>query len=142
MKDTISCFFQVSGEMEPSQISFTLNLGPTEVFRKGDVKRRDKRGIHPDVLYNENFWLLESALDSSAPEEDHLDAMLELLASRESALIELANTCHLTIEIYGKKQNPHVGVYVGREQTKLLGSLGIALGISVYVLGESQGTIS
>jgi hypothetical protein len=137
-EDKISCYLQVSEYGCDSQdISTLLGIEPTETFKKGDVKRRDERGIHPDVLYETNFWILESELPDTATEEEHLEAMLMRLEAKEEAIKDLATKYEVEIEVYGTRYHPHLGIFIEKAVSKKIASLGIGLGLSIYTLTPS-----
>lgn len=101
------------------------------------MKRKDLRGIHPDVLYDSNFWILESELPGTATEEEHLKAMLKRLAPKQQTIQKLAQSYAVELEIYGTKYDPHVGIFIENTNVAQLAGMGVGLGISIYSVNPS-----
>lgn len=77
-------------EISPRVISETLGLPPSRQHLKGEL--RSKRNPLSSV-FEENLWIYESPLSSSCELHEHIDAILQLLESKGSALDAIRDRC-------------------------------------------------
>lgn len=94
-------FLILDFDCNPEEISETLGIKPTEVIRKGDVKRADPSGINPPILYKRNAWVLrlDTAKDESI--QEHINNALEILRPKAKVVTNIASRYPGELSIFG-----------------------------------------
>ena len=120
-------------DCEPDEITKALNLEPTRIIHKGDIKRADPTGARPPLLYDKNAWVLEFDAVHTAVVEDHILVLLQKLAPQKDSINALAGKYYVELSIYGF--NPHasrLAIHLNKETIRLAAELDINLDIDIY----------
>lgn len=87
-------YFTAQGYFDPEEMTRIIGREPSESWNVGDSftmrgRTRQRRG---------SFWKLDSGCDETVPLENHIDALLGILGSYRSGLLEASTFAELRIQ--------------------------------------------
>jgi hypothetical protein len=124
-------YFQVTGCGDPDVITKAVGIDPSECHSSTEInpKTRCSWGIMK--------WRLDSGESDDASVQQHVDSILLWLNRRPSAIRELCDDYDLTLHIACWASDTF-GMHLTRDQTRLLGRLGIAIDYDGYVVDHTE----
>lgn len=124
-------YFQVTGCGTPDSVTEAVGVQPSECHSDAEVNPRTGQpwGIMK--------WRLDSGKSHNAPVQQHVDSLLLWLNRRPTAVKSLADDYDLTLQIACQADNTF-GFHLTRDQTRLLGRLGIAIDYDGYVTADDN----
>ncbi len=134
----ISVSFRVmSKELAPEVVTEALNLTPSQAHRRGDPHFGPSGARYSD--YSEGLWSLRSQLPRTAPLDEHLASLAEVLVSRAAAVRTLAleHRLDLFIGVFGDGTG-NFGFGISGEVLQSLAQLGVPLGFDVYEVNSDE----
>ncbi len=123
-------YFFVRGMGRHEVITEAIGVAPTEAYSEGDLNP------HTGKLWGYMLWRLNSGLVDREPLENHINAILLWLNRFPGAIRRLADEYELTLQCVGWYPGPGFGAHFNREQTRVLGHLGIAIDLDCYFLDD------
>jgi hypothetical protein len=124
-------YFQVTGSGDVAAITEAVGVPPTACHSDTDINPRTglARGL--------TLWRLDSGEPDAAPLQQHVDAVLTWLNRRPSAVKALGENYDLTLHCACWATDTF-GLHLTRDQTRLLGRLGIAIDYDGYGDGAND----
>ena len=118
-------------ECSSDEISSTLGVAPTQVWRDGETVTPQATNVH-----HENGWMLRSPVDPQrASAEEAVNALLAQFPSLKAfAALPAAADIQLTCTIYGHDERP--GLWLSKDVIARLAQIGASLDVDVYDLIE------
>ncbi|WP_037245377.1 DUF4279 domain-containing protein [Rhodopirellula baltica] len=113
-------YFQVTGCGSPDPVTEAVGVQPSDCHSDSEINART--GQPWGVM----TWRLDSGELHDAPVQQHVDSLLLWLNRRPTAVKSLADDYDLTLHI-ACWANDIFGLHLTRDQTRLLGRLGIAI---------------
>ena len=129
--------FVLVGMDDTSAIDDLLKLKAVQRWNAGDEYQ--KRGN--TLSRRSSHWKLESGLDDTRPLVDHIAALLDLLASRRVALLELGTSFDLKIVCVSYAYQSF-GLELPFELQRLATTLGVRFSFAAYSYGDIHEEIS
>ena len=119
-------YFQVTGCGITDPVTEAVGVSPSDCHSDADVNPRTGKP------WGVMKWRLDSGESHDAPVQRHVDALLLWLNRRPAAVKSLADDYDLTLHI-ACWANDTFDLHLTRDQTRLLGRLGIAIDYDGYV---------
>jgi uncharacterized protein DUF4279 len=119
---------RIHGDNLPfEEISARLGVKPTMVRRKGE-RRSPKSAVYPD-----DAWHFQPALPESAPLEQHVDALWQIVKPHVEYLKSLKHK--YTVDVFcGYRSNcDHAGIEVPHTCLELFTALEVPFGVSIII---------
>lgn len=124
-------YFQVTGCGNPNPVTDAVGVQPTECHSDSELNPRTRRP------WGVMKWRLDSGDSHHAPVQQHVDSLLLWLSRRPEAVISLTDDYDLTLHIACWADDTF-GLHLTRDQTRLLGRLGIAIDYDGYVTAKAD----
>jgi hypothetical protein len=124
---TIASLRITSEVLTPEQISDKLGTQPTKVARRGELSSKRNTSSSRRTV---STWLLNSTLDQSAPVEDHLDHLIDVVEGHKSQLAALEGI-ELDI-VLSYRFSAQGGLYLSVAILERMVGLGVGLGMDMY----------
>jgi hypothetical protein len=124
-------YLAISGPGEHEAVTAALQLQPAEAWNVGDINPRNgkpRRSMR---------WMLKSDLDDTRSLREHIDALLDVLATRENEVRTLWLAYDLTLQCVGHYPSTH-GAHFDREVIRRAANLGLAIDLDSYVLAAPE----
>ena len=119
-------YLQVTGSGQPDAVAEALGMRATACHSDTDVNPRTDRP------WGFMLWRLDSGEPDDAPLQQHVDTILLWLNRRPSAVKALGDEYDLTLHCACRATDTF-GLHLKRDQTRLLGRLGVAIDYDGYV---------
>jgi hypothetical protein len=117
--------------VDPSAVSLRLGLQPTQAHRAGDPNVGPSGRRYSD--FREGLWALDSPLPSSSSLTDHLQALVDLVLTRETAignLKQLGYRVDFYLSAFDLEDSG--GFFFPAALLQAMGRLGIDLNLDLY----------
>lgn len=128
--------FRIMGvQLDPAAVTMRLRLSPALAHRAGDPNIGPSGRRYAD--FREGLWAIESRLPKETALEKHLDALVEIIKSRNAELSELRTFGHrmdVYLSIFDVSGDE--GFSFSADLLEPLGRLGIGLTLDVYTAVE------
>ncbi|MGU3496631.1 DUF4279 domain-containing protein [Xanthobacteraceae bacterium A53D] len=130
--DRAYAYFRVAGAFDPAAVTGTIGLQPSAAWAKGEAFQRNGRSF----TRRADGWRLDSGLNESAPMDDHVAALLTVLAPHRHGLLALPAGLRRQIVCVGHFwQSFSWELDLGHQ--RLASDLGISFWIEAYALSET-----
>jgi len=120
-------YFQVTGCGDPEMVTTAVGVDPSKCHSSTEINPRTK------CPWGVMKWRLDSGEPEDACVQQHVDVLLLWLNRRPSAVKSLCDEYDLTLHIACWASDTF-GMYLTRDQTRLLGRLGIAIDYDGFVV--------
>ncbi|WP_188584106.1 DUF4279 domain-containing protein [Azorhizobium oxalatiphilum] len=130
--DRAYAYFRVVGDFDPGAITSAIGLAPSEAWARGETFQRSGRSL----IRRADCWRLDSGLAETAPMDDHVAALLRVLAPRRDGLLALPADLRRQIVCIGHFRQSFSWELDFSHQ-KLATDLGICFWIEAYALSET-----
>lgn len=124
-------YFLVTGCGIPDPVTDAVGVRPSECHSDSDLNPRTG---HPWGVMK---WRLNSGESDNASVQQHVDSLLLWLNRKPAAVKSLSDDYDLTLCIACWADDTF-GLHLARDQTRLLGRLGIAIDYDGYVASETS----
>jgi Domain of unknown function (DUF4279) len=124
-------YFQVTGCGDPEVVTKAVGIDPSRCHSSTEINPETK------CPWGVMKWRLDSGEPDDASVQRHVDSILLWLNRRPSAIKDLCDEYDLTLHIACWVSDTF-GVHLTRDQTRLLGLLGIAIDYDGYVVGDAE----
>jgi hypothetical protein len=132
--DEIYCELVILDCDDPQKITGLLEIEPSKIVKKGDIKNADPKGIHAPVLEKRHAWIWMSSLPTNTDVEDHISFMLKQLSPKANILAQLSKEYALELALYGYAYHSQVGMHISAAQLKKIADMGLELDLDIYSL--------
>ena len=123
-------YFQVTGCGDPDVITKAAGVDPSMCHPATEINPKTK------CPWGFMKWRLDSGDPDHASVQQHVDSILLWLNRRPNAIKELCDEYDLTLHIACWASDTF-GMHLSRDQTRLLGRLGIAIDYDGYIVGDA-----
>lgn len=124
-------YFQVTGCGDPQVVTDAVGVDPSTCHSSAEINPKTK------CLWGVMKWRLNSGEPEHASIQQHVDSLLLWLNRRPNAVKALCDDYDLTLHIACWATDTF-GMHLTRDQTRLLGRLGIAIDYDGYVENASS----
>lgn len=124
-------YFQVTGSGHVNAITEAVGVPPSSCHSDSDVNPRT------GSAWGVTLWRFNSGEPDDAPIQQHVDTILLWLNRRRSAVKALGDDYDLTLHCACWATDTF-GLHLTRDQTRLLGQLGIAIDYDGYVKASND----
>jgi Domain of unknown function (DUF4279) len=133
MRSRVFVYYTLTGpDLDSAEITEASGVPSARIWLKGDL-------VHPKAIitYKQNGWSVASRLPESAPLQEHVSDLLELLQHRWSVFAELGTRYHAELECivyaYG---NERPAIHLEAEMVRQLSELSVAIDVDLYFVSE------
>ncbi|HXB72085.1 MAG TPA: DUF4279 domain-containing protein [Candidatus Acidoferrales bacterium] len=119
----------VTGEdpEEPIYVSQNLDLAPTHVHRRGELRHPSSRP------YQHDMWIYEPPVKESEPLHAHIDALWAAIRDRKEYLLDLKRTATVDVFCGYRSNSDSAGVEVPYKSLQIFQELAVPFGLSIII---------
>jgi hypothetical protein len=121
---TFVSFRILSEDLVPEDITRALEITPHAAHQKGDPRRKPKF-----APYRTGLWSIDSGLPPESDLETHLNALLQVLESKTTILLELSRS--IKLDFYATLFDIG-GVDLSTDMMSRMAKLGASFGVTIY----------
>ena len=124
-------YFKVTGQGSHEEFSNAIGLESTNQWSEGDLNPRNKL---PRKFMN---WNLESGLDDTHDIDEHISALILVLAPLKSILLVLGEKYDLCIQCVGYYPVSGHGIHLDKAIVKKAADLGLSFDYDFYYIDDN-----